>query len=200
MSFSTKPVLFLCVMGWVLMFLPVVLTLRDPTNAHRSTLGTGWECDRGHRQSGNQCIAVQIPLNAHLDFLGHAWECDRGFRQTGVTCVAVQVPRNGHIDFLGHGWECDRGFRQSGPECMAVGIPPNARLDFLGNAWECNSGFKPQSGACVAMTAQEVSQAQQQLDAVRKKIFGTRACTRDGRLVIVRGCSRCGQACSAGCG
>jgi hypothetical protein len=32
-----------------------------PANARKSTFGSGWECNRGFGQSGNQCVAVEVP-------------------------------------------------------------------------------------------------------------------------------------------
>ena len=37
-----------------------------PENATAKTYGSGWECDRGYRQSSGSCIAVTLPANAYL--------------------------------------------------------------------------------------------------------------------------------------
>ena len=41
-----------------------------PLNAHRSTVGGGWECNRGYVQVGQECRPVAIPANAILDRYG----------------------------------------------------------------------------------------------------------------------------------
>jgi hypothetical protein len=105
-----------------------------PQNAHRNIGGSGWECNRGYRQVGNACVAVEVPANAHLEpILGHSWECNRGYHQVGNACAAVEVPANAHLEPI------------------------------LGHTWECDSGFKIQATACVRMTADEVAAAQQAL-------------------------------------
>ena len=41
-----------------------------PANAHKSLFGTGWECNRGFAQRGEECVPVQVPPNAELDVFG----------------------------------------------------------------------------------------------------------------------------------
>jgi hypothetical protein len=132
-----------------------------PANAHKSAFGTGWECNRGFAQSGDQCIQVQIPPNAELDVFGHGWQCRRGYAQTGDACIQVRIPGNAHLDVFGHGWECDRGFRQQANGCVSVLVPEHAHLDVFGHGWECNSNYKQQGSGCIVMSPQESQEAQQ---------------------------------------
>ena len=91
-----------------------------PAHAKLNYLGNDWECVRGYRRSGNECIAVQPPPNAKLNYLGNDWECVRGYRRSGNECIAVQPPLNAKLNYLGNDWECQRGFRRSGSECVPV--------------------------------------------------------------------------------
>src|SRR5688572_33013255 len=81
-----------------------------PSNAHRSTIGRGWECDRGYARTGNECRPVIVPPNASLDYYGHGWECKRGFARVGNECATVMVPANAKLDYYGHGREWNRGY------------------------------------------------------------------------------------------
>jgi len=54
--------------------------------------GTGWRCERGYRNEGTSCIALQVPRNAHIDYSGNAWECDEHHRRVEATCMA-DTPR-----------------------------------------------------------------------------------------------------------
>ena len=90
-----------------------------PANAHVDVYGTGWDCNRGFRKSGNECVEVKIPLNANIDVYGSGWDCDRGYRKVGNECVPVKVPENAHIDVYGSGWDCDREYQQVGNECVS---------------------------------------------------------------------------------
>ena len=123
-----------------------------PQNSHKNSFGAGWECNRGFKQVGNECLKVQIPPNAVLDILGHDWECARGFRNSGNQCIKVQIPLNAGLDILGHDWECLRGFQRVGSECQKVQLPANAGLDILGHDWECKRGFKRVGNECTKVT------------------------------------------------
>ncbi len=151
-----------------------------PENAKPSYLGNGWECERGFRQSGQECLRVQVPANAKLSYLGNSWECERGFRQSGQACLRVQVPANAKLSYLGNGWECERGFRQSGQECLRVQIPANAKLSYLGNSWECDSGFIEEFGTCRRMTPDELLAALEQKRQLDAYIAQRRARTAAG--------------------
>lgn len=120
-----------------------------PKNSHLDYFGHDWECNRGFRKAGNECVAIVLPQNAKLDYLGNDWECKRGFRKIGSGCDPVRVPKNGKLDFLGNDWECNRGFRRQADECSAVQVPANAKLDFLGNDWECKRGFRKNWNECI---------------------------------------------------
>lgn len=119
-----------------------------PANASLNVYGNGWVCNRGYRQSGTDCVPVQIPLNAGLDVYGHGWTCNRGYRQSGNECLSVLIPANAELDVYGHGWTCSRGYRQSGNECVLVQIPVNAELDVYGHGWTCSRGYKQSGNGC----------------------------------------------------
>lgn len=120
-----------------------------PKNSHLDYFGHDWECNRGFRKAGNECVAIDLPQNAKLDYLGNDWECKREFRKIGSGCDPVRVPKNGKLDFLANDWECNRGFRRQADECSAVQVPANAKLGFLGNDWECKRGFRKNWNECV---------------------------------------------------
>jgi hypothetical protein len=128
---------------------------RLPANAKIDYLGTGWDCQRGYYQQGNECLKVAVPANAKIDYLGTGWDCQRGYYQQGNECLKVAVPANAKIDYLGTGWDCQRGFFQQGNECLKVAVPANAKLDYLGTGWDCQRGFYQQGNEClkVAMPA-----------------------------------------------
>jgi hypothetical protein len=122
-----------------------------PRHSKLNYLGNGWECQRGYRQAGQECVVVEVPQNGKLDYLGNRWECQRSYRQVGQGCVAVEVPKNGKLDYLGHGWECQRSYRQVGQECVAVDVPKNGKLDYLGHGWECQRGYRQAGQECLAV-------------------------------------------------
>ena len=129
------------------------ITPHLPANAKLNTLGNDWECVRGYRRSGNECVVVQIPPKAELNILGHDWQCVRGYRRSGNECVEVQIPVNAKLNILGNDWECVRGYRRSGNECVVVQIPPNAELNILGHDWQCVRGYRRAGNECVPVFA-----------------------------------------------
>ena len=124
-------------------------TPKLPANAKLNVYGNDWQCQRGYRQSGNECIAVQLPPNAKLNVYGNGWQCQKGFRQSGNECVAVQIPPNAMLNVYGNDWQCQRGFRRSGNECVTVQIPANAMLNVYGNGWQCVRGYRQSGSECV---------------------------------------------------
>jgi hypothetical protein len=58
-----------------------------PKNAHLGYFGHDWECNRGFRRQGDECLPIQVPANAKLDTLGNDWECKSGFRRIRNECV-----------------------------------------------------------------------------------------------------------------
>ncbi|EHE7897586.1 hypothetical protein J0V14_004404 [Vibrio parahaemolyticus] len=120
-----------------------------PENAHVDIYGTGWDCDRGYRKSGSQCLKVNVPANAHIDVYGSGWDCDRGYRKSGSQCLKVNIPANAHIDVYGSGWDCDRGYRKSGSQCLKVNIPANAHIDVYGSGWDCDRGYRKSGSQCL---------------------------------------------------
>lgn len=126
-----------------------------PDNASINVYGNGWVCNRGFRQSGNECVPVLIPANAGLDVYGHNWTCNRGFKQSGTECVAVQIPSNGELDVYGHGWTCSRGFKSSGNACVAVNVPENGELDVYGHGWTCSRGYRQSGNTCAPVLIPE---------------------------------------------
>src|SRR5258707_9811228 len=113
--------------------------------------GRGWNCDRGFRASGNECVAVKVPQNAYLSdsSLTTGWECERGFHQSGDTCLPMEIPRNGYLDTFGRDWKCERGFKRANRDCVSVKLPTNAHLDYSGNDWSCDRPFRRQNDSCV---------------------------------------------------
>jgi hypothetical protein len=120
-----------------------------PANAKMNLLGNDWECVRGYRRSGNECVVVEVPSNAKLNVLGNDWECQRGYRISGSECVRVEIPANAKLNILGNDWECQRGFHQSEGQCVAVRVPQHAKLNILGNDWECIYGYRQAGEQCV---------------------------------------------------
>ena len=60
-----------------------------PANASLNYFGNNWECNRGYRRAGNECVKVNVPANASLNYLGNNWECNRGYRKAGNECVPL---------------------------------------------------------------------------------------------------------------
>jgi hypothetical protein len=99
-----------------------------PDNARARSYGSGWECNRGFRETAERCVTVDVPANAYLSPEGTSWTCDRGFRAEGAKCVSVQVPAHGYaVDArYDKGWRCNRGYRIVGERCVQLEIPANA--------------------------------------------------------------------------
>lgn len=129
--------------------------VKVPLHAKLNYLRNGWVCERGYRQAGQECVAVQIPDNAKLNYLGNGWDCQRGYRQAGQGCVAVQIPENAKLNYLGNGWDCQRGYRQAGQGCIAVAMPENAKLNYLGTGWDCQRGYRQAGQECIAVQIPE---------------------------------------------
>jgi hypothetical protein len=79
---------------------------------------SGWQCERGFRQSDQACVPVEVPPNAYLDGSGKNWKCERGFRNSGRECIAVKIPVNAHLDQSGNDWNCDRPFWRQRDDCV----------------------------------------------------------------------------------
>jgi hypothetical protein len=122
-----------------------------PANARLDHTGQNWECKRGYRLAGNQCVDVQMPANARLDYAGQNWKCKRGYRLASNQCVDVQMPANARLDHTGQNWECKRGYRLAGNQCVDVQMPANARLDHTGKSWECKRGYRLAGNECVGV-------------------------------------------------
>lgn len=60
-----------------------------PSNSHANPYGGGWQCNKGYRKSGAQCVAVQLPANAQLNVFGNDWECQKGYRKSDAQCVPM---------------------------------------------------------------------------------------------------------------
>src|SRR5512138_196859 len=63
-----------------------------PDNARQRSYGSGWQCNRGYRETVGKCVAVLVPADAYLSPDGSSWTCNRGFRSVNDTCTAVVVP------------------------------------------------------------------------------------------------------------
>ncbi|NKB60262.1 MAG: hypothetical protein GKS00_28480 [Alphaproteobacteria bacterium] len=126
-------------------------SVRVPENAHAKGYGSGWECDRGYRESAGTCLAIKIPENAFStnSSYGTGWECSWGYRQADDRCAAIMIPKNAYLNSFGDKWKCDRGFRVDNETCVALSVPVNAHIDFSGNDWECNRPYRKQRSSCV---------------------------------------------------
>jgi len=120
-----------------------------PLNAHPNYSGTGWECDRGYRELGGECVAVQVPVNAQLSYSGHGWDCQRGYGEVGNQCLSVVLPANAQLNYSGHGWDCQRGYREEGSQCLPVMLPTNAQLNYSGHGWDCERGYREEDSQCL---------------------------------------------------
>ncbi len=96
-----------------------------PARAHLldSVHGFGWQCDRGFRQTQDQCVAIEVPANAYLVGSGDDWKCERGFQRIDNQCSLIAVPANAYLDDRGGEWRCERGFRKQDAGCVAVRVP-----------------------------------------------------------------------------
>ncbi len=93
---------------------------RIPANAHKVPYVDSWECNRGFKDEGGQCVRLVLPPNAKLDITGNSWECNRGYREKDNACEKFTLPKNAHFDATGNSWECNRGFREDGDGCVVM--------------------------------------------------------------------------------
>jgi hypothetical protein len=91
-----------------------------PANAYLDSSGDKWECERGYRDAGGACAAIEVPANGYLadSSYGSSWKCDRGYRAVDGACMAVEMPANAHLDYSGSGWDCNRPFRKQQDTCI----------------------------------------------------------------------------------
>lgn len=127
-----------------------------PENASSTKYGSGWLCDRGHREVSGKCIALNLPANAYPTYesYGRGWECNRGYRKEGKTCVEVKIPQNAYLDSpAGHRWKCDRGYRAVNEACVKIKVPRNGYLSdsAYGSGWKCDRGFQAVEETCLAL-------------------------------------------------
>lgn len=122
-----------------------------PKHAKATGYGAGWECERGYRNDGDGCSALEVPPNAFATgaLYGPGWECSWGYRQIGDKCRLIPIPQNAYLNSFGDQWKCNRGFRPVGGGCEKIRIPLNAHIDFSGNDWECNRPYRKQRNECV---------------------------------------------------
>jgi hypothetical protein len=123
-----------------------------PEHAQLDYSGRNWECLRGYRKSGNNCVPIVVPAHAKLDYFGHGWECDRDFRKVNSNCVPVTLPTHAKLDYFGHDWECESGYVKEGQSCSAVRVPEHAHLDYFGHGWECAKGYRKAGDGCAAVS------------------------------------------------
>ena len=123
-----------------------------PANSTPTPYGSGWDCVRGFRRTGEACVKLQLPDHAYLSTSGHDWDCDRGHLKRGDACLAVKLPANSHADDgeYGTGWRCDRGFRLSEGSCRRLAVPEHAFLvnSSFGRGWECERGYRADGARC----------------------------------------------------
>ena len=125
-----------------------------PDNARKRSYG--WDCNRGFRETGGNCVAVIVPANAYLSPEGTSWTCNRGFRPEGAACKAVQAPANALR--RGHAGTIEAG---SAIAAIAPSIrvacnsrfprTPYAVESSYGRGWECERGYRESQDACVAV-------------------------------------------------
>lgn len=134
-------------------------SIEVPENAHPKRYGSGWECDRGHRELEGLCPPIQVPENAYATNVpyGTGWECRRGYRKIDKTCVAIKVPVNGYLNTSGDGWKCNRGYRAFDKTCVEVKVPKFGYLDdsSYGRGWKCIRGYRAIGKSCVPVTLPE---------------------------------------------
>ena len=73
-----------------------------PANGKINVYGTGWDCQRGFKKTGDSCTKVVVPANGKINVYGTGWDCQRGFKKSGDRCTKVDVPANGKILSLIH--------------------------------------------------------------------------------------------------
>ncbi|AUQ99707.1 hypothetical protein [Phaeobacter inhibens] len=136
------------------------VALSVPENAHKSSYGDGWECNRSYRAVGSTCIAVVVPQNAyptHRSY-GPGWECSHGFIEAeGASCAKVFVPEGGYLAPSGTRWNCLRGYRKIDDFCQKIVLPPDAYLtnSTHGPSWLCDRGFEAKGDACAVIEVPE---------------------------------------------
>ena len=75
------------------MFLSRLACLLCAQNAYADDagFGSGWQCNRGFRQTGSgcatSCVALTLPPNAYVDYSGNDWECIDGFIRQRQACI-----------------------------------------------------------------------------------------------------------------
>lgn len=123
-----------------------------PANASAKRFGSGWECDRGFRESKGACVEISVPANAFATktSYGRGWECRHGFREIREACEAIPVPDNAYLDASGLRWNCKRGFREVDEACVAIQVPRNGYLteSTYGVGWTCERGYRATKTAC----------------------------------------------------
>ncbi len=119
-------------LGW----LPTVSWAQDsppiPDHAH-SGFGDRWQCDRGFKRDGDQCVEIQVPEHAFLALGGAGWRCERGFRRIDDRCDAIQLPKHAFLSHDGNAWECERGFKHVDNRCEELHVPEHAYLESSGD-------------------------------------------------------------------
>jgi len=127
-----------------------------PKNAQAKSYGSGWECNRGFRETEGGCALEKIPPNAYptKSSYGPVWECLRGYKTRNEACVAIKVPPHGYLASYGDQWKCHRGYRKEADDCVAIRVPANGYLaddDSFGRGWQCKRGFAAIDTGCVAV-------------------------------------------------
>ena len=65
-----------------------------PENGKINVYGSGWDCQRGFKKSGDTCVKVDVPLNGKINVYGNGWDCQRGFKKIGSLCKKVVTTEN----------------------------------------------------------------------------------------------------------
>jgi hypothetical protein len=120
-----------------------------PDNAIARSYGRDWDCAKGFRLQGNQCITIKRPKHSYFtgSSFGSGWNCRHGYYVDGDRCTAIKVPENAYLNGSRYsdGWQCNRGYRKSEGACAQIIVPSNAYLtdSSYGSGWDCERGYRP---------------------------------------------------------
>ena len=117
-----------------------------PENASLRLYGTGWQCNRGFKESDGACKALEVPVHAYVTdtTYGQGWSCRRGYQQKDQACVAIALPANAYLRAnRGDSWKCERGYRNGNGGCVFIKLPANGYLieATYSKGWECERGY-----------------------------------------------------------
>ena len=130
-----------------------------PENASARSYGSGWNCNKGYRESEGACDEIIVPANAYATnkTYGKGWECKRSFLEVNNSCNFIKVPENAYLDYSGNKVKCDRGYLMVNKTCELIKVPANGFLDVssYGPGWKCLRGYRADNGVCIALKIPE---------------------------------------------